>query len=286
MRTFKFHHFNNYSINSLETNSAWFSYPINFNDPFEGIYIIKPKSGGIQNLRVLYHRLLERRSEILESTPAHNIFDMLQLILSSNLPESDIEIYLEHLISYFEKSTFDLKNSFQKQMGVYCLIKECDPGSSPINNNLMWGHYGDGLRGFAISFKDDQVFDSTHGDTLGHLDVEYIESPLNICPSDIISSSINFDKINIKHVPTALIPSFITKHRHWSYENERRFINLKGGDTMIKFKPGAIDRLYIGEKMPQENINKLLSAAIRIGINDIYVCSVSKNSFSIDITPF
>ncbi|MBF8451566.1 DUF2971 domain-containing protein [Aeromonas dhakensis] len=286
MRTFKFHYFNNYSINSLEKNSAWFSYPINFNDPFEGLCIIKQNSESIQKLRNLYHHLLERRTEILESTPAHHIFEMLQLIMSSSLSENDIRICFEYLISYFEKSAFDLKSAFQKQMGVYCLIKESDPELSPVNNNLMWGHYGDGLRGFSISFKDDQIFDSTYGDTLGHLDVEYIESPLNICPSDIIASSINFDKINIKHVPTALIPSFITKHRHWSYENERRFINTKGGDTMIKFKPGAIDRLYIGEKMPRENINKLLSAASIIGMNDIYVCSVSKNSFSIDITPF
>src|SRR3546814_7447189 len=59
----------------------------------------------------------------------------------------------------------------RQEMRISCFSSEAD-------NLLMWSHYGDGLRGFCITFDEEAI---TRGDTTGYvLDVAYLDAPPHV----------------------------------------------------------------------------------------------------------
>ena len=119
---FQFRPFNQYSLQLLINEIAWFSHPSSFNDPFDcAIYVD-------------------------ESRLEENIKDGLELkgVDFDNLPE-EIKAVKEQDRDAFKTYQASLEARLEKA-GILCL-------SRAYKSILMWAHYGDSHRGFVIEYE-------------------------------------------------------------------------------------------------------------------------------------
>lgn len=273
---YKFHSFNENNITALESYSVWFSKPKHFNDPFEGIYIDNTQEMSDEEF-VKFCRENRQNSKFL------NIFSPPR-----NFDEWLTSIYLNGKASEY-KQEFQRRGitalrmhqeSFYKS-GVCCFIMDID--TNPIANTLMWGHYGDGLKGYAlgISKEPHDIFD---GNDIANFPVNYEPEPPKLNATEMIKALIgkDYNSLTFKDIEIA-IKIVNTKHKEWNYENELRFMSLKRGNQLVKYSENSIDSVYIGEKMPSWQKNTLIHIAKQNGINNFFEAKVNKTSYSVGL---
>lgn len=131
------------------------------------------------------------------------------------------------------------KNNFSN-VGVTCF-------SEVIDNPLMWAHYTNNYRGFALEFKDNQIAAEPKKDQIlrsSLTKVTYLKKLVRISPK----------------LPFALHYMFSTKHKHWSYEQEWRIVSEIGKkpvDRFLRFKNEMVKAIYIGHTLLDENSSEL-----------------------------
>ncbi|MGL6512956.1 DUF2971 domain-containing protein [Aeromonas hydrophila] len=146
----------------------------------------------------------------------------------------------------------------------------------------MWGHYGDGLKGYALGISplDFQLFEE---ETLP-IPVEYEKEPPNFDSKELSMRFITENKNVVRDDnPNNLFKIMNTKHDAWKYENELRFISLESGNKLIKYKKSSIQSIYIGEKMPSWQKVALIHIAKKHNINDIFEARVNNKAYTVDI---
>ncbi|GAB3754868.1 DUF2971 domain-containing protein [Spirosoma pomorum] len=114
--------------------------------------------------------------------------------------------------------------------------------SETIDNHLMWAHYTNNYNGFAIKFKGDKVTVNMNEDRFDKYALTSVIYPK--------------EPVRIKNdYPFAMHYVLSTKFKHWSYEKEWRIITqLKQGDNReLEFVPEALQAIYIGHKIPDNN---------------------------------
>lgn len=265
-------------MTAFENYSAWFSKPTVFNDPFEGIYIDDTKNISDNELIELF-RNNQYNQKVL------NLFDI----------RTDIDTWLTAVYAHgeIEKIKRDINNrnttilqTVQKKFyrsGVCCFIMDIQ--SPPIRSNLMWGHYGNGLQGFSlkVNANPEDVFE----DELTFSAVSYSDIPPRINASEIMLEVIKDENRSLSNKAVDLVLKLMnTKHTHWGYENELRFISNHDGNELIKYRSGAIESLFIGERMPRWQKIALYHIAKGHSINDIFEAYVNKESYAVGIRPF
>lgn len=275
---FKFYSFNENNLTAFENYSAWFSKPIVFNDPFEGIYIDDTKNIDDNEL-IRFFRSNKNNKRFLE------LFDIrtdVDTWLTAAYTLGQIKNIKQEIN---ERNTIilqEIQKRFYKS-GVCCFIM--DVQSPPIKNNLMWGHYGNGLKGFAlkVNTNPEDVFE----DELTFSAVSYSDIPPKINASEIMLGMIKDEQDSMSNEAVDLVLKVMnTKHTHWGYENELRFISTDEGNTPIKYKRGAIESLFIGERMLHWQKVALYHIAKGHNIKNIFEAYVNKASYSVGIRPF
>ncbi|EEP97627.1 DUF2971 domain-containing protein [Yersinia ruckeri] len=65
------------------------------------------------------------------------------------------------------KLAFDAIINNYNELGVCCFVSNSKDINKkpPLENRLMWGHYANGLRGFALKFNKEKIFDLDEGKT-------------------------------------------------------------------------------------------------------------------------
>ncbi|MFM5670722.1 DUF2971 domain-containing protein [Aeromonas hydrophila] len=273
---YKFYSFNENNITAFENYSVWFSKPKNFNDPFEGIYI--------DNTHEMSNdEFIKFCKENRKGGNFVNIFNPPE-----NFDEWLMEIYvsgkaLEYKKEFQRRGTIALEmhqKSFYES-GVCCFIMDKD--TNPIANTLMWGHYGDGLKGYAlgISKEPHEIF---YGNDIANFPVKYEPEPPKLNATEMMKSLIGKESRNItlKDIEIA-IKIVNTKHDVWDYEKELRFISLKRGNQLVKYNENSIDSIYIGEKMPSWQKTTLIHIAKKNGIINFFEAKVNKKAYSVSL---
>lgn len=161
---YKYRAFNEYSLQSLINEVAWFSKPIDFNDPFDcGIQIddLKVKESIQGAVKHIYAELGKAPPEI-----------------------SDEDFFVK---DEDKKAFNDFKESISNLLqsgGIFSM--------SEVNDNiLMWAHYADSHRGFCIEYA------RTPSNLLGMQaePVQYEDKMPSLSIQDVTSEGKNFDKL-------------------------------------------------------------------------------------------
>jgi hypothetical protein len=115
--------------------------------------------------------------------------------------------------------------------------------SENIDSHLMWAHYTNNYNGFVLEFNGRNI-------------------DVKLKKNDINRHSLTRVIYPEKPVKIGKIYSFAyhyiltTKFKHWSYEKEWRIIaELNSEEREIEYYPELIKAIYIGHKIPDENIS-------------------------------
>lgn len=279
MSLFKFFSFNNNNLSSFADRKLWFSKVNAFNDPFEGLFIHSTKrlSHG-QTIDVI--RTMNKDGEINKLLKIHHqseTMDRLTDIAISGQLDNLREITEETLKIAFDEAMNDIYDA-----GVCCFISDKNiqaENSNPIQNQLMWGYYGDGLRGYALEMHE--PFECN--DKISCVSVAYINDIPTIDTSDFgykFYTSASQQERN--DLSSKLVDLIASKSDLWKHENEIRFISQKG-NILVSYSENSVKALYIGEKMPEWQQTALVSIAKKNGITDIYTAYIRKERYELSI---
>lgn len=262
---YRFFSDNQYSLSSLANCYLWFSDVKDFNDPFE-VYLNETlKYENIEDVNdcVFRHELRGQRGKY-------------EIELDAYL--NDLEITSPMRYQDFKKEV--LETAKQKHSQTYekyakvkwcCFSEDNEEFGSPISRKLMWGHYGNGLRGFLIEFNKKALIDSlTKSVQVNNPDNFVINARINYCdlkPIPFYNEFIN------KIKPSEKLNGFLTqKALEWRYESENR---LGVQEQKVNYDPNTIKRIIIGEKMPKDFRETLLiiikSVSPKVEIIEAYI---------------
>jgi len=146
-----------------------------------------------------------------------------------------------------------VKNSFSSRFGVLCL-------TANICSILMWSHYTDGHRGYAIGFESRHQWFGTKQSK-----EEMIGTLKKVCYSNSRPefNGFSFEKDERLQIVKVFEDFIFTKSKLWAYEKEWRMIQeLEKADKMInngedvrlfKFPPEAVNCVVLGCSMTKQN---------------------------------
>ncbi|ELV3464384.1 DUF2971 domain-containing protein [Enterobacter asburiae] len=251
---YKFSALNINSLSALAEGKAWFSRLADFNDPFEGQFLIKRP-----DIELDKERLFQYMGSIL---PKNVLSEPVSEIIRRNYEQSPdgFKKTIEQAVS----TTYNrFHNAFQN-ISAFCLASDIpNVDASHVSNVMMWSHYADGMKGFCIKFKPEYLLSSLR---------EMNEANFNIAQVHYQDEMYNvdfFDLIDLsKNVYTQAIH---TKHTGWEYEYECRIITENPG--IYKYSHDAIDCIFIGSKMPLPH-QKILIDICSVNIPNVNIFSV------------
>jgi len=133
-----------------------------------------------------------------------------------------------------------------------------------VDNHLMWAHYTNNYKGFAIEFKGDEISVNLVKERFEKLTLTRVIYP------DKIKKIESFFSFAMHYVLT-------TKMKHWEYEKEWRMICQlkKDDDRVLHYYPEKVKAIYIGHRIIDEDTSAyrllLEICAIRFPDKPIYV---------------
>ncbi|MEG5634309.1 DUF2971 domain-containing protein [Enterobacter bugandensis] len=251
---YKFSALNINSLSALAEGKAWFSRLADFNDPFEGQFLIKRPDIELDKERLFQH--------MGNTLPKNVLSEPVSEIIRRNYEQSPegFKKTIEQAIS----TTYNrFHNAFQN-ISAFCLASDIpNVDASHVSNVMMWSHYADGMKGFCIKFKPEYLLSSLR---------EMNEANFNIAQVHYQDEMYNvdfFDLVDLsKNVYTQAIH---TKHTGWEYEYECRIITENPG--LYKYSHDAIDCIFIGSKMPLPH-KKILLDICSVNIPNVNIYSV------------
>lgn len=251
---YKFSALNINSLSALAEGKAWFSRLADFNDPFEGQFLIKRP-----DIELDKERLFQYMGNIL---PKNVLSEPVSDIIRRNYEQSPdgFKKTIEQAVS----TTYNRFHNAFKNISAFCLASDIpNVDASHVSNVMMWSHYADGMKGFCIKFKPEYLLSSLR---------EMNEANFNIAQVHYQDEMYNvdfFDLVDLsKNVYTQAIH---TKHTGWEYEYECRIITENPG--LYKYSHDAIDCIFIGSKMPLPH-QKILIDICSVNIPNVNIFSV------------
>jgi len=230
---YKYIPINENTIGLLEENELYFSFPSDFNDPFDC------------KVEMIFNGTKEDWERWINSQP---------ITYSEK----------QHLLNYLESINYDSSRfvSYQNTHDTKSIILFC---LSEINDHiLMWSHYADNHIGICIGFKT-----KIEGNSLGlQFDDQYLKFPLTgvskgFLPVSKVKYSMKMPSAynRLKYDDSTLQEFLKTKHKDWEYERERRiiypyrYVNKQN----IKFDKSILGQIIFGVKTSNSEKYKIIN---------------------------
>jgi hypothetical protein len=201
---YKYRTINTQNIETIFSNTIYFSSPEDFNDPFDSrISIEECDTTEMKRLRILLESLypqipIDNNSTDIDIENTNAFSDIL-------LDENVLECL--RYISTVESLEKSIQVKVNK-LGIFCL-------SETDRNPLMWSHYSDGHKGFCIGYEINEI----DGDYKLH-QVKYCGQPV-ISSTGIDESFLRADE----DFPDDTTKDIVSKKlAEWSYEKEVRIV--------------------------------------------------------------
>lgn len=255
-------------ISVLERFKIRFTQPEALNDPFESmpmIDILDQMTSIIENIKSEAGDLWSR------TTSSEQTAENYQL-LQNHVSDLVSEAY-QIATGQNPKVSSELMKNINLTIGILSLSKT-------IYNLLMWSHYADSHRGYAIGFDSDHPFFHAPNE------VGEITHPHPV----IYTSQRSTLRKNDHNLYAKL---FCEKPIDWAYEEEyrilRQFSNLtercgvdKAGYTvhLVELPKETIRSVYIGAQAKQETTDKIVNALTKINLDiTLYKMSISPSEY-------
>lgn len=187
------------------------------------------------------------------------------LLLVDDFGEIEVRVNegRHRLISLIETFFPILAEAAKKFTSIACF-------SERVQSILMWSHYADSHKGFALEYNFRPTLDKPIGN-VGLFPVIYEENRLDISLY-VVWAFLLIMGVRIKNPDiSSYIKSALVKSADWAYEREWRMIDFSPRDyfddsaSVIPFKPSAI---YYGMNIPIEDKRKLHRIAQEKGIKE------------------
>ncbi|OXX55468.1 hypothetical protein B9J80_05510 [Vibrio sp. V12_P9A6T4] len=262
---YKFRGVDEYSLNSIEENTLWFSHVDDFNDPFELFYKI---TSGIDE---------------------DNITDAFDAYLTfAEKQKMPFAVSKKAILSAVSTVTDDVKSTIINMISQAILPLQMAKIERVKNDNkifslsfsnehpLLWGHYANGLKGMCIEYDLNRQRRPLN---LGYCPVEYLDEPYTINLLDFLKYNHGISSYSEK--------IFATKNKVWAYEEEFRLISENDVMSGNKYKlnDDVIRSIILGEKMPMEDQLKVKSVIAGRDIK-LYKAIAVPSDFRIDIVEY
>lgn len=271
VKLYKFRGFNANNITALSNRQLWFSQQSDFNDPFEGAYI-KDNKLPQELLNAFACKL---KNEITEIKFSQMLIDMelkKDELTSEQIFQGIAEYHLQILINIVHKSK------------IICLSLS-NPENDPVNNNLMWSHYADGLRGFCLVFDGDLLQEDIYissNESMRPIKIQYKSTPNTLSLLDFIKSDFVLDSDQNINFIEAVTKTIATKSVEWSYENELRIMTLDK-NNFHNYSEKTLKEIVIGMKTP-ESQKKILLDIVKANHPEIIIkeARLKPDSYSLE----
>ena len=258
---YKFYTVNENNLAALNCSSLWFSVSYDFNDPFEGAVL--PVFENFDNSAVIntvkgMHELVCNgtlsENNILGIKKSPKV-EFEQILVEKILSDKNL---IKNLKKAFIENFIGIRASLLDSSGM-CSFSVTKYNKKPIDNILMWSHYGAGFKGFCIKYNKNKVLKSLPAKSfLNQQLIEYRDKPIEIDVHKFTTDCLEAFK-KVKHLSNNFMDMFFIKHISWKYESELRLMNEHGG--LVKIDPESVEEIYLGGKMAndkKELIFKLL----------------------------
>lgn len=240
-----------YDFSTIRNAEMFLSYPLNFNDPFDGAILIDKNEFVNEYLIKLYgDNFVSVATSILGKSSFTDIFtliEMYNLIRKENLccmPEylKEGDIFFGINAETVKKECFALYDAYiaeikevRNEYGVACFT-----ANAPETNMAMWAYYANNYKGFCCKFEFDYYNVDTNFDTKGTSDllkhfykikytkkIPYLEArKLLSCPLNKVGKS--------KYIRNFVEKVLTLKNTQWKHENEYRLIIHKNSKLFPK----------------------------------------------------
>ena len=261
-----------------------------FNDPFDhqaGFVLNFSPEVFSKSLTSSIERVIF--SDIEPSIPPTSLFSALTLKLRQirhKLPRSEV---LRDLHQSSDKSAAMLHDSIvqlnaavQEQLchsRVFCVSEKFD-------NVVMWSHYADEHKGVVFKLRCMDELDNT---LLAARKVRYTDTFLPFPDADVYARHLTGEQ-PVDFAPLIWNIAY-TKHVDWSYEEEWRvhipLLHEPPGDgySIYKENPRIFEAIYLGCRMEEEEINRVVEVARRwLPGTEIFVGNKSTTSFALSFS--
>lgn len=265
------------TISAFENDELWMSTSDMFNDPFDTLIQFNENEfrsacEGLSNpdiLKIMTQHFANGGqiapivSQIVDEKELVRLRELAKAASANHKQEDDDEqlrVNLQIQLAYYMNNLPQIVQSFST---VACL-------SEKIDSILMWSHYSDNHKGFALGYDFKSFFPSQESG-LGIFPLVYGEKRYDA------SEYLIWILCSLFHIPTRnpdmmnSIKLLLYKSMDWKYEHEWRLINNKPGDFPVSranpiiVKPKSI---YYGCRISEENRDRLHAIAVSKGIEE------------------
>jgi hypothetical protein len=239
----KFRSGSKYDLDALHNSYMWFDAINNQNDAFEGKY-------KLVNKEILpakkYELILELHNRLRSEYGNSDFIEKCRYILTL-YQSSSTEFNKKSQILIEDLSNFLLDNSNKKNYIFSGSVRTKDNilknETDPLTNHLLWGHYANGFKGFCIEWDLTILNDSLKKQGISGEKINYTSTnPTFENVFKNYASNYNHFKDDDYYLP------LFYKSKHWSYEEEYRFVSKKIGK--IIYPKDSIVAIYTFEKTP------------------------------------
>jgi hypothetical protein len=238
------------SITNLSAGKIWFSDPTRFNDPFDCALRIGEEELSFDAYKAEEEKLLADMNvspadlQAIRAVPIEERHRLVAPVIHRKVDEG---LDLIQGVSCFSATPYDL---------------------------LMWGHYGDGHRGFCLEFdteKDKPLFSKAK-------QVKYSHDRISLKMDRIIAG-------DLAH----MLELLLLKAKCWEYEQEWRVLHTEK-NTLFGYDRASLSRVIFGARMPEDQ--QLVIAKLLHGTTSTKFCRMHVDDFgfklnaeSVDFTP-
>lgn len=250
---YKYQGIKDWSLDSLKSQTIYFSPPDNFNDPYD--CAVAPFICALSDQDI--GRIREKISSDT-ATP-----ESVKLELSSINPDTLREVLLQTLNKNLEQAI----TRFRAMRGISCFSEKND-------ELLMWAHYADKYKGFCLEFSSNNaLFDKAI-----KVDYSHTIPSLNAENQFEILANNNFEGI--------LEKLFCTKSESWSYEREWRLLHANAG-VKYKYPEDCLTGVYFGSEMSRQHMEDVCAMVRRYNKDvKLWKGSRSKTEFKMSFTEY
>lgn len=205
----------------ITNREIYFSSPLDFNDPFDGVFPI-----GLEN--------------IIRQAKSRNPNNQLEPV-SLLSPESSIEKFLR-TPSVIEGLQSKL-GAVGMRVGIFCITTDC-------KNLLMWSHYADSHRGYCVGF--DTAGLVKHLESKGYKNC-YPRSAIYLKQFPEITLR-PFSELTDDYI----LNFFRHKFEDWRYEDEYRLLSFGKSCSKQKLPAHIIKEIILGINMKPDDEDEIL----------------------------
>jgi len=259
--------YNEQTLESLSTPYLWFSHIENFNDPFEAQFEYK----------------FTRDPERIISA------EMSSGLSGWHFAEAERKLWEEFKENpdvFYQKREKKFKawyeQSANKDKYAYCCFFDGQASQLPDRNILMWSHYGNGLRGFRVTYNTEKLLGSLEKEVRAAF-IRYSDRPRVI---DLVGEYINLTGPRaVRYSADLFLESPTVKSKVWAYESELRVVCMEPGEN--RFDPSAITRVDLGDRMSASEKRTVCSLIKSMNSQArVYIAKVKPQEFDVYFEPF